>query len=138
MKNLFINYSNHPSGKWSKEQLEAAKELGEVVDLAFPPVDPKASSNDIIELTIAEHYRIEEFIEKLRPEIIKNDDLDNLPKIYVLIQGEFTLFWYLTQYLVAANITPMVATSYRRTKILDDGKKIVDFRFIRFRSLDIL
>lgn len=33
---MFINLTNHPSDKWSKEQLEAARKYGEVVELVFP------------------------------------------------------------------------------------------------------
>jgi len=38
---MFINVSNHPSSKWNKDQLEAARTLGgEVMDVQFPAVDP--------------------------------------------------------------------------------------------------
>lgn len=36
---MFINFSNHPSANWSREQLEAARRYGEVADLSFPVIE---------------------------------------------------------------------------------------------------
>ncbi len=44
----FYNITNHPSAKWSADQLAAASELGgEVIDLPFPNVPPLATSQDV-------------------------------------------------------------------------------------------
>ena len=40
-RRIFINCSNHPSRYWSREQIEAAEQYGEVVDIRFPIVDPE-------------------------------------------------------------------------------------------------
>jgi len=39
---MFINFTNHPSAQWSAEQKAAAQAYGEVIDLAFPAIDPAA------------------------------------------------------------------------------------------------
>ena len=41
---MFINHTNHLSQYWSQEQLAAAHQYGEVIDLPFPSIDPQASS----------------------------------------------------------------------------------------------
>ena len=47
---IFINLTNHPSSGWSEEQLKAAQQYGEIVDLSFPNIEPFFSSEDINEL----------------------------------------------------------------------------------------
>ena len=37
---MFINFSNHPSVRWSAEQTAAAIEFGDIVDVPFPDVLP--------------------------------------------------------------------------------------------------
>ena len=45
---MLLNLSNHPSVNWSPEQLNAAKvQFGEVADLAFPHIDPTATSAEV-------------------------------------------------------------------------------------------
>lgn len=35
---MFINFSNHPSVRWSAEQTAAAMKFGDFVDVPFPDV----------------------------------------------------------------------------------------------------
>ena len=44
---MFINHTNHPSQYWSDEQLAAAHQYGEVVDIPFPLIDPALHSDEI-------------------------------------------------------------------------------------------
>ncbi len=37
----FINLSHHPSSGWSEKQFESAREIGEIIDIAFPLVEPE-------------------------------------------------------------------------------------------------
>ena len=37
---MFLNVSNHPSDKWSQEQLAAAEMYGSVRDFPFPVISP--------------------------------------------------------------------------------------------------
>ena len=41
---MFINFSNHPSARWSAEQTAAAIEFGDIVDLPFPDVPAGADT----------------------------------------------------------------------------------------------
>ena len=47
MGRTFINLTNHSSGLWSEEQRNAAEQYGNIVDIPFPAVDPRASSEGI-------------------------------------------------------------------------------------------
>ena len=47
---MFINHTNHLTQYWSQEQLAAAHQYGEVIDLPFPSVDPQASSSEVMDL----------------------------------------------------------------------------------------
>ena len=44
---MFINFSNHPSQIWSREQTDAARGYGAIVDVPFPAVPPDASEEEI-------------------------------------------------------------------------------------------
>ena len=48
--NKFINYTNHPSINWSEAQLQAAKIYGEIIDMAFPEIDPHWDESQIYSL----------------------------------------------------------------------------------------
>ena len=44
---MFINFTNHPSGLWSKAQLDAASTYGKIVDLPFPNVPPQFLEEEV-------------------------------------------------------------------------------------------
>lgn len=119
----FINFSNHASGKWSAEQLEAARELGgEVIDIAFPQVDPKATAAEVAELAAEKAAEII----ALAPEA-------------AMIAGETGLVFHVISRLREAGVRCYTACSERNTieKTLDDGsteKKVV-FSFVQFREI---
>ncbi len=119
---MFINFSNHPSSKWSDEQLKAAKEYGEIKDMPFPPVpadagteDVKNMAADIVQKIIAE-----------KPEA-------------VMCQGEFTLTNYVTQALTACGINVLVACSERDTvENVNEKGETVKTNIYRFRQFRIV
>ena len=123
-ENIFVNFSNHPSDMWSKEQLEAAKEYGRVVDIPFPAVEGAASTEDVIE-------QAGPYIEQI---------VALTPKA-VMCQGEFTLAVYVISSLIKRGI-PVVAACSERNVINEerDGelKKTVIFRFIKFREYAVV
>ena len=47
---MFINHTNHSSQNWSDEQLVAARQYGDIIDIPFPRIDPLASTKDIARL----------------------------------------------------------------------------------------
>ena len=118
---MFINCSNHKSSDWSQKQLEAAKEYGDVVDIAFPAVDPASTAEGLSEVA-----------DRLYEEIIKH-----APDC-VMCQGEFTLTYAVVSRLKRAGIKTVAACSERRVEEtqLEDGttRKIAVFAFVGFRE----
>lgn len=117
---MFINFSNHPSKKWSIEQTCEAEKFGQIKDLPFPEVSPAATSEEIIEMA-----------EKIKEEILQlNPDV-------VLCQGEFTLAYAVISRLKENNIKVIAACCERKAEeIIENNttvKKIV-FRFAGFRE----
>ena len=51
MNAYFINFTNHPSSSWSKEQIKAVREKydSEIIDVSFPPVSASADESEIKE-----------------------------------------------------------------------------------------
>lgn len=121
MANTFINLTNHPSTKWGADQLAAARQYGNIVDLPFPAVDPEASSDAI--KTLADVC------------IAKVMEYDNP---VVLVQGEFTLVFAIVSRLKEMGIKAMAACAAREVveHNSEDGTttKSVVFRFCRFRE----
>ena len=113
---MFLNYSNHPSNNWNIKQINEAQKYGEIVDLAFPAVDPYSDKEEI--------------------EALANNELDKIlsykPDV-VLCQGEFTLSYVLINKLKENNIKVIAACSERNV-VQEDNKKIVLFEFVKFRE----
>ncbi|MFC4803847.1 hypothetical protein [Filifactor villosus] len=117
---MLINFSNHPSQYWSKEQREAASQWGEIEDLAFPAVPAHADETEVEDLACRQVERI----------------LEKNPTA-VLCQGEFTLTYAVVKKLKEKGITVVSACSERNTKeVYVEGisKKEIVFEFVRFRE----
>lgn len=117
----FFNITNHPSAKWSADQLAAACELGgEVIDLPFPNVPPLATSQDV-SATADVHA-------------------SQVPDGAVgMVSGEWTLTYALATRLRRRGIALYVACSDRRVvEVVKDGKteKTAVFEFVRFRAIE--
>ncbi len=121
MKKIFINHTNHPSERWSAEQIAAAQAYGEISDVPFPAVSAEATAAEVRVLVC-------EYIEKI---------LAAEPSC-VLCQGEFNYTFEMVSRLKSAGVTVVAATSERsvRTEILPDGstRQISTFRFVQFRE----
>lgn len=113
---VLVNFSNHPSSKWDKDQMEAAEQYGRVVDIAFPVVD----ENDD-----------EEKIKKIGDEYL--EEIMQYATAAVMLQGEFTLSYYVIKELRKRNITVLAACTKRETYMNGDIK-ISIFKFKRFRE----
>ena len=115
---IFINLTNHPSTGWSKEQLKAAQQYGEIVDISFPVIEPfftKAEVEDLATVTV---------------DGIK--DLDENPVVHVM--GEMTFTYAVVSRLKALSITCVASTTERLFKMMPDGKKVSEFKFVQFRE----
>ena len=117
---MFINFTNHPSAQWSAEQKAAAQAYGEVIDLAFPAIDPAADEAALDSLASAYAARILH----MKPDA-------------VLCQGEFTFV-----YRDACSFQPQdnpvfAACSFRKSQetTSPDGSTLKQsvFVFTRFR-----
>ena len=118
---LCVNFSNHPSDNWSKEQISEALKYGEIIDMPFPDVDPELDSDEISRLAC-------EYTEKI---------LEYDPAA-VMCQGEMTLCFKVVETLKSKGILVLAACSTREVSCdtLPDGSvlKTQKFRFVRFRS----
>lgn len=119
---MLINFSNHPSERWSAPQRAAAEaDYGEIIDIMFPAVDVGASCCEVFEL--AKEYCA--MIEELSPDA-------------VLCQGEFSLSFAVTALLLERGIKVICACSERDVEEMADEngdtvRKTV-FRFVRYRE----
>lgn len=119
MKTL-VNITNHPSSKWSREQFEAAMQIADqIIDIPFPSVPPTATTTDIFSMAVSLVEMIAETPRQLS---------------MVLIQGEFTLTHLVVRSLMKVGVRVCAATSERVSVDLGDGKKSVEFRFVKFRD----
>lgn len=119
---IFVNFSNHPSSRWSEEQLKVAgQQYGEIVDVPFPSLDPCMDERAIAEIG-------EDCIEK----ILK------LSPCAVMCQGEFTLTFYVVNRLINKGISCVSACSERSSVevMQEDGsvRKESLFLFRGFRK----
>lgn len=114
----FINFSNHPSNGWLKEQLIAAKDYGEIVDMDFPNINPEFTSKMICNLADEAVNTITSYGKD----------------ITVHIMGEMTFTYAVVSRLKAMNIKCVASTTERNTIITPDGKKVSEFKFVQFRE----
>ena len=115
---MFINLTNHPSSGWSEEQLKAAYEYGKVIDISFPNIEPFFTSKEVEELA----------------EIIVDgiSDLDTHPVVHVM--GEMTFTYAVVSRLRSMGIKCVASTTERLVKMMPDGKKVSEFKFVQFRE----
>ncbi len=113
---VFVNFSNHPSAGWGREQAEAASRYGQLIDVPFPAVEAKADEE-------AARHLAEQYVEQIL----------NCHPAAVLCQGEFCLTFLVVSALKAQGITVLAACSERI--VTERGnKKEVTFQFERFRK----
>lgn len=117
---IFINLSNHPSKNWDKQQINAAKQYGEIIDIKFPAVDPNISEKDITTLS-----------DKVVDNILSKYKNSH---IYIHIMGEMTLTYKIVQRLKANDIVCLASSTDRIVEDVSDGEKLVKFDFVRFRE----
>jgi len=117
---MFVNFTNHPAAKWDQQQLEAAQAYGDVVDIAFPHIDPMATDVEVAALA-------QEYVARI---------IDMSPRA-VLCQGEFTFVFAVVSELKKHGVPTLAACSERcvNEHVLDGAtQKTVTFKFVQFRS----
>ncbi len=124
---MFINFTNHPSDKWSEEQISVAEQsYGTIVDLPFPAVPTDADQAWISQEANAQIAKMDS--------LFTNADSH---KNAVLCQGEFTLAFAVITRLLERGIKVVSAVSERNAREIQvDGetRKEVIFRFAGFRE----
>lgn len=116
----FINFTNHPSHTWDKEQREAAMQYGEIVDIPFPNIDVLASSDDI--KALANEY-LAIILSMGKPE-----------DLVVHIQGEQTFCYALIRGLQSEGVRCLASCTERHVYTNEAGENVSTFRFAGFRD----
>lgn len=130
-KKLFINFSNHPSNKWSETQLQAAKELAEqVIDRPFPNIPSYWDMEEVLQKVDLEIAEIELMLDKKG--IVDPND------VIIMVQGEFVFTHAFVNACADIYVQCYAATSERKVVENADGTKTVHYQFIKFRSYDVI
>lgn len=120
---MFINFSNHPSTKWSSEQKQAVACYGEICDIPFPEVPCEATMQEVAGMA----DNCARNIMQMHPDC-------------VMCQGEFSLTIAVVRRLQDVGIRCVCACSERKVieEHLDDGttRKTVIFKFRQFREYE--
>jgi hypothetical protein len=123
---MLINFTNHPSDRWTDDQKNSAIELyGTVKDLPFPPVPTSAGASEVIAMA-------DGIIDK-----ILEMKAESPETFAVMAQGEFTLTYAVVSRLKGMGITVVSAVSERVvTEQVENGevRKTALFRFAGFRE----
>ena len=117
---MFINLSNHPFTTWSSSQLSAAREYGELQEIAFPNIDPELSKAAVQKEAAA-----------CVTMILATYPTENLT---VHIMGEMTFCYHVVEQLKKAGIRCVASTTERIVEETEDHRKLVQFSFVQFRE----
>ena len=117
---MFINFSNHPSARWSTAQQSAAQRYGKVVDVPFPDIDPTADETALDSMAA-----------------VYADHLLHLNPDAVLCQGESTFAYRVIRRLEGRGVPVLAACSCREVQEITrpDGSTLRQsvFVFVGFR-----
>lgn len=123
LKKILINYTNHPSEKWSSDQMAAAQEKWSgIIDISFSQTEPEWGEEEVAACFDA---FVAEVQEKLTPLGLNVSDAE------FLIMGEFRYTYYCVRTLLAKGLKVYAHAGKREVEIVDN-KSIYTFRFGRF------
>ncbi len=138
---MLINATSKEHSLWSEEQLSAARDFGEIVDMMLPGVSPEADEAEVDRIAFLVVRRISGKLGNAgadRSENETGEELSGETKNGVLCQGDFTLVYRVVELLKKEGITVMAPTYKRVTKptLRPDGTTIpgFTFSFVRFRE----
>lgn len=117
---LLVNFSNHPSRYWDNRQREASQDYGELVDMPFPRIVPNATDKELQELA-------QQYVQRIT-------SLSTPKEITVHIMGEMTFTYMVVTKLKELGIRCVASTTERKTSYSEDGTKLSEFSFVRFRE----
>ena len=116
MEKIFINLTNHPSGKWDEKQKMEAQKYGKIIDIPFPNVDAQATEIQVRDLG----RKVVDQVMKYTPAA-------------VLCQGESTLTFQIINMLMDQDVLVVAACSERIVKEIG-YKKESYLNFTQFRK----
>lgn len=120
---MLINLTNHPSDKWTPQQItKAMQQYGTIVDIPFPIINPADDEQQISAL--ADHYL---------HQVLAFSDKE---PITVHIMGEMTFTYALINRLHKHGIPCIASTTQRIVKEFSNGERITQFNFVRFRHYE--
>lgn len=118
---MLINLSNHPSSNWSANQTsEALRLYGDIVDLPFPQVDPHADEDEVQELATQYAAKVSAMA-------------GDMPTT-IHLMGEMNFTFALVALLQKAGFSCVASTTQRIVNEFPNGRKEVQFQFVRFRK----
>ena len=117
---MLVNFSNHPSRYWDYKQREASQNYGELIDMPFPQISPSATVDELQKLT-------QQYVQRIT-------SLGTLKEITVHIMGEMTFTYMVVTKLKELGISCVASTTERKTSYGEDGTKLSEFSFVKFRE----
>lgn len=125
---MLVNLSNHHTKYWSKEQKQAGKKkFGRTKNITFPQIPADANEEYVTYLASEYGTLIEEML-------IKNAEKHGNEKNGIHLMGEMTFCYALIDYLGIKEFDFYASTTERNAEYDNQGKKISDFKFVRFRK----
>ena len=119
---LFLNISNHPSEKWSPEQVNEAQKHGKIIDILFPVINPKSTTEDIAQIA-------DDYAQKVL-------ELSKGKTVSAHVMGEMTLTLAIVRRLQDYGIKCYASTTERIVNDGPNGQKISIFKFVAFRKYE--
>lgn len=119
---FFINLSNHPSADWTEEQLEAARKLGQIIDVEFPDVHPDWEAQEIERQTKTIVSQVHQ--------MVNGDTIGTT----IHVMGEMNMTYNLVHSLTSIGYRCVASTTKRDVESKPDGSKISTFHFVAFRD----
>ena len=120
---MFINLSNHPSDLWTDNQLNKARQFGDIVDLPFPQI-PASADEEFI------HHLVLNYVEDIKRQFNPTTDV-------LHIMGEMCFSFSLIKELSTIGFTCVASTTERIVKDNGNGHKDVFFNFVKFRKYNL-
>ena len=118
-KKIWKNISEHLY-QINERQLEAARQYGEIEDLAFPLISEEATENDIVAI-------VDEYEKKITERASDHE-------LTVHVMGEMTFTAALVSRLTTQGIRCVASTTVRDVIDKGNGQKESTFHFGRFRE----
>lgn len=139
---MFVNISNHPCARWGAEQVVAAAQWGEMIDLGFPAIDPAATREEVVDLARDYCERVHQLAQVPTDDHMQDREQTQAPvqnpDVTVMVSGEFTFTYHLISLLQQCGYRVVAACTRREVteETQPDGSvvKTARFAFVQFRE----